>query len=116
MLIDKFMIKDTQSIEKNMVASIVGVSVSILFLLVMTVVSELVPELKVWLTNSFSHHWVGKGVLSIAVFLVFFGLDRTYKTKITEKGLVGAVNTLNILVIFSAVLILLFFIYEGLHS
>jgi len=48
------------------ISSILTISV-IVFL---TIFGELNPVFKTWLTKTFSHHWIGKSIISVLVFLV----------------------------------------------
>lgn len=45
-------------------------SLSILYTVGLTIVDELVPTVHTWLTQMFTHHWIGKSVLSVVIFLV----------------------------------------------
>ncbi len=51
-------------------ASLNAAAVTVLFVTVITVVADLQPPLKDWLKNTFSHHWVGKGIIASALFVV----------------------------------------------
>lgn len=48
----------------------ISASVTVIFIAVITIVSELEHSVKDWLAGTFSHHWVGKGILSLILFLV----------------------------------------------
>ena len=50
-------------------AAIAAMATSVM-LAVLIVSAEEVPALKDWLKATFSHHWLGKGALAIAVFTV----------------------------------------------
>ena len=56
----------TRSINAFVTSSVVA----ILFVAAATIGGELYTPLKDWLAQTFSHHWIGKGVLS---FFVLFG-------------------------------------------
>jgi len=45
-----------------------GVIAAVVFVAIATIVGELYAPLKNWLAETFSHHWIGKGVLSLAIF------------------------------------------------
>jgi hypothetical protein len=43
---------------------------AVIFITVITVVTDLYPPLKDWLKVIFTHHWIGKSVVSFVIFLV----------------------------------------------
>lgn len=43
---------------------------TVIFIAALTIAAELFAPLKDWLKNTFSHHWVGKSILSIMVLLI----------------------------------------------
>jgi MFS family permease len=51
---------------------------SMVVVTILTIGAELNADLKGWLKGTFSHHWIGKGVLAILTFLVVVGV--TYWT------------------------------------
>ena len=62
-------------------AFIIGAIGAVVFVAIATVGGELYSPFKDWLKESFWHHWVGKGILSVYLFLAigavlsFFRLD-----------------------------------------
>jgi hypothetical protein len=42
---------------------------TVIFIAIATVLSELYHPFKSWLAETFTHHWIGKGVLAVIVFL-----------------------------------------------
>ena len=60
--------EDKQPILSAIIASAALTIVAVVFL---TVFGELNPEFKAWLTQTFFHHWIGKSIISVLVFLVF---------------------------------------------
>ena len=59
--------EDKQPILSAIIASAALTIVAVVFL---TVFGELNPEFKAWLTQTFFHHWIGKSIISVLVFLV----------------------------------------------
>jgi hypothetical protein len=55
---------------KFLQAAAVGSIVASLLIVTLTIVGEEWAPLKDWLKNAFTHHWLGKGALSIAVFSI----------------------------------------------
>lgn len=65
----------------------ISASVTVIFIVIITIVSELVRPVKDWLAGTFSHHWVGKGILSLILFLVLgFILFWVIRTSNEEKA------------------------------
>lgn len=56
---------------------------TIIVIFLMTVFSDKNPGFKAWLTSMFSHHWIGKSVLSVVVFVILFLLFYIIKPKIS---------------------------------
>ncbi len=87
--------------------------VTILYIPLVTIVSELVAPLKNFFKTYFWHHWLGKGVVLIllyAALLLVFG--KTKETESDEKY-VSAILGLSFL---SALAIFVFFVVEyGKH-
>ena len=48
----------------------IAAMVTSIMLAVLIVSAEEIPTLKNWLKATFTHHWLGKGALAIAVFIV----------------------------------------------
>jgi len=48
----------------------IGGILAIVFVVAATIGAELYAPFKNWLADTFSHHWVGKGVLSTTIFFV----------------------------------------------
>jgi len=51
-------------------AIIVSAILTIAAIVFLTIFGELNPVFKAWLTKTFSHHWIGKSIISVLVFLV----------------------------------------------
>ena len=66
---------------------VIGAIVSIVFVSVVTVVADLVPPLKDWLKTTFTHHWIGKGALSVGLFIVTAFVLARVPMRATEKSL-----------------------------
>ena len=50
-------------------AFVLSAVVTILFIVAMTMLAEIRPIIKDWLKITFSHHWTGKGILAVGLFL-----------------------------------------------
>ena len=103
--------QDKQSILSAIIVSAILTIAAIVFL---TIFGELNPVFKAWLTNTFSHHWIGKGILSLAIFGVvgFFGWFLPIEP--SEEKIRKILNLLNWLLILGTLAILGFFVWEAL--
>ncbi|TET90086.1 MAG: hypothetical protein E3J35_07635 [Methanomassiliicoccales archaeon] len=59
--------------EKMVVPAFVALSIVALSIAMMTIASELSHDFKEWLAFP-GHHWVGKGILAVVIFLVTFAV------------------------------------------
>ncbi len=60
----------TQSLSSWVRSVAIAAMVTSVMLAVLIVSAEEIPALKDWLKATFTHHWLGKGALAIAVFIV----------------------------------------------
>lgn len=90
-----------------------GAIAAVIFIASVTVIADLSPNVKSWLMNIFSHHWVGKSVLSLAIFVVMSFVF--YICPYGQSGIEKTKKLLSYLLwvsICSAIAIFLFFIWE----
>ena len=92
----------------------VGAIAAVIFITAVTIGADLYLPLKGWLKNVFSHHWVGKGILSLAIFGVvcFFGWFLPIEP--SEEKIRKILNLSNWLLILGTLAILGFFVWEAL--
>lgn len=107
-------ITESQGVGIKIIASItISATFMVVFIALITITADLIPDLKNWLKNIFSHHWIGKSVLSLAFFLIFSVIvyfcpcqkDIEKTKKLLSYLLWSSVG--------SAVIIFLFFIWEA---
>lgn len=93
-------------------ASIPSAVLAVLTVTVLTLWADLQPALKDGLKNVFSHHWVGKGIIAGAIFLIFtIGLS-FFQTD-EKKGLDGrGIWALTWVSVIGSIVMTLFFVYE----
>ena len=101
---------DKKSILSAIIISSILALADIVFL---TIFGELNQGFKSWLTGTFSHHWIGKSVISVIVFMVsvpiFYILRlRNVNTTVIIWLLVAVVNL-------SFGILLAFFLFEVNH-
>lgn len=97
--------------ENFIKSSLISATAATVIIVVLTVYADLEPSLKSWLASTFIHHWIGKGVLSIAGFLVSLVIFSFIRLKFLSLSslmwfLVVAANA-------SVGIITLFFLYEA---
>lgn len=92
---------------------IAGAIASVVFIVLITIVADLVPPLKDWLKNNFYHHWVGKGILASLIFLLTQSLMTIYtQGKNTKKNIIESLWILNLVSIFGVLILFIFYIIE----
>lgn len=97
----------------NIVNSLIlSAAITVIFITLVTIVADLQPPLKNWLKNTFTHHWVGKGILAVAIFVVATFLFSFLPFQIEENKLSKKVWALFWISILGAFVIFGFYIYE----
>lgn len=81
----------------------------IVFITVITVVVELFPDVKLLLKDTFIHHWIGKGVLAVSLFLVLAFLYNLFHCEHEHE------KTVMLLIALSIVTVLCFFVILGFY-
>lgn len=71
-------------------------------LAVVIIVAEELPHLKNWLKATFSHHWLGKGALAIALFVVV-GVASRFKRDATQLSTVIIAETIAVVAAAAAI-------------
>ena len=70
--------QDKQSILSAIILSAI---LTIVVIVLLTVCGELDAGFKGWLTKTFSHHWIGKSIISTLVFLVSVPVFYVFRLK-----------------------------------
>ncbi len=89
-------------------------SVTVLFIAVLTIWADLYAPLKDWLKTMFTHHWIGKSVLSAALFLILGGMIGLMVSKPDENKIATALWILVGASIVSTLAIWIFYLIEAL--
>lgn len=92
--------------------ALIGATVAVMFVVVITIWSELVPGLKTWLATTFTHHWVGKGVLATAMFFVT-GLIAAAGRPRSDDDHAQAAGVLYWTTVVAMIALALFYLYEA---
>ena len=97
----------------NMINSfIAGAIASSIFIAAATIGGELYKPFKDWLAGTFYHHWIGKGVLAVGIFLVIALLYGFIVKHPTEERVRKCLMILFGVLVVSSLAILLFYLYE----
>ena len=108
------MIIQEDTMKRLTCAAICGAIVSIIFTAAITIGGELYLPLKDWLKNVFSHHWLGKSVLSIAVFIVSGAVGYPFLKNTDSERLANRLWLLFWVTILATGALVGFYIYEYL--
>ena len=101
---------DIQKELKIIYAFGIGAIVAIIFVVIATILGELYKDFKDLLAVLFGHHWIGKSVIAMALFLAFSFLALLFPLKPTEKCLSRLFFILSFAIILGSVIIAGFFI------
>lgn len=91
---------------------IAGAIVASAFIAGATIGGELYKPFKDWLAGTFYHHWVGKGVLAVLIFLAVAFVHGFIVKHPTEERVRKSLLVLFGVLVLSSLSILLFFLYE----
>jgi len=86
----------------------------VIFIPAVTVAAELIPPLKEWLKNTFSHHWIGKSIISLILFVAFGVLTFAIPYKTNLERINRLILILITLTFLATLTIFGFFSYEAL--
>ncbi len=92
----------------------IGAIAAVIFIIAVTIGADLYLPLKSWLKNIFSHHWIGKSVLAVVVFLLSVVLSWPFSKRADDEKIRKILVLLNWLLIAGFLAIFGFFIYEAL--
>lgn len=68
-----------------------GAILAITFIAFATIGAELYIPFKNWLAATFSHHWIGKGVLAMLIFLVVSTVSSKHENSIADVARLTAI-------------------------
>ena len=100
--------RDKQSILS---AIIISAILTIVVIVILTVCGELDAGFKGWLTQTFSHHWIGKSIISVLVFLV--SVPVFYVLRLKKISIVFLIWLLVAVANLSFGVLLVFFFFEA---
>lgn len=91
---------------------IISAAVAVIFVAFITIISELLPDIKSFLKNNFTHHWAGKSVLSLIIFIAASLIFLIIPAKTDIKKICADIKILIFSMAAGSLAILLFFVYE----
>jgi hypothetical protein len=104
---------ENENLKFNIVyAAAIGTITAVIFITIITIAADLYLPLKNWLADTFYHHWIAKGVLSIIIFLIAGFLLWILPIRADEEKIGRLLKILSWLLIVGALAIFLFFVYE----
>lgn len=98
---------------KKLHAFILSAIITIIFLTVIIITADLYLPLKDFLKSAFYHHWIGKGILGVALFLISSFLINLIPYNIGEQKESKSLLALFFTAILSFLALTLFFLYEA---
>ncbi len=99
--------------SKHSLSAIIAGIVSIIFVTAITVAADLVPSLKDWLRITFSHHWLGKSILTSGIFVLIYFLVYAFAEDPDEqKSIAPYIKLISFFAVLGTLAIFLFFVYE----
>ena len=99
---------------KLVFSSIISAFVAVVFVAAITVWAELSAPLKDWLKDLTGHHWVSKGVLMLAIYVLSFIIVYLFSKSTNINSVNQALKGLNWIVILGVVVIWGFFVWHYL--
>jgi len=97
----------------NIISSVfISTAIVSVFIAFATIFAELFHPFKDWLKETFYHHWVGKGVLSIVLFFILL-IPLTYMRKSPSRDYCFYIMAAFWIVLLSMLSIALFYLYEA---
>ena len=91
---------------------IIGAISAVIFITLLTIIGELFPPLKTLLKDAHHHHWVGKGIWATILFVIVASVYYFIKKIDTSDSTTRFMRALAWTLIFSALTLFLFFVYE----
>lgn len=98
---------------KKSYAAVKAAAATVIFTTLITVLGDLYLPLKDWLKAVFTHHWIGKGVLAVVLWVLFFAVLSSAKNDLAEDKLPEALNRLSVAAVFGTLVLFAFFVYEA---
>ena len=101
--------------RNSIISSCLSAIAAIVTIVAITITGELYAPLKDWLKTTFTHHWLGKSIISIAVFAVVFFVSRLSIAVEDESENIGSfISALSVFAILGTHALVGFYLYEYL--
>ena len=91
----------------------ISAAITALFIVGITIGAEIIPSLKSWIATTFYHHWVGKGILSVILFVVVAVITFVFSNATDDRSAHRALMALFWAVLFGMIVLGAFFFYES---
>lgn len=100
--------------ELKVIHSIICASIAaVIFIIAITIIADLYLPIKDWLKDIFTHHWIGKSILSLVIFIIFGIISFFLPIKTNEEKISKLLKILFWILIIGTLAIFMFFIYEA---
>ncbi len=100
--------------QNTIIASCIGAIAAIILTVAITIGGELYAPLKDWLKTTFTHHWLGKSVISVAVFAVILFITKFLPVPESEERIARLISILALVAILGTFSLIGFYTYEYL--
>ena len=98
----------------RLISSVISSSIlTIVFVTAVTIGGELYAPLKNWLASTFTHHWLGKSVLTAGLFVVVTSILAVIPRETSTTFSLGRrIQRLNLITVVATLVLIGFFIYH----
>lgn len=96
-------------------STICGAITAVIFIIAITIAADIYLSLKDLLKSVFSHHWIGKSILSVAVFIIVGAISFLLPIQANEEKISRLLRALSFLLIIGILAIFSFFVYETIR-
>lgn len=99
--------------NENIVKSVMlGAFMVVMYVVIATIVGELYKPYKNFLTDLHYHHWVGKGVWAIVIFIIVFAVSYLTTKNKNNINSTKMISALSYMLGVGTIILTLFFTYE----
>lgn len=94
---------------KSQVSLLFGAALAMLTITGLTILDEELPLIHTWLTQTFTHHWLGKSVLAVLVFALASVIIRLLPIQPNIKTVGMSFTALNVVTLLCLLALMAFF-------
>lgn len=105
-----------QSPLKSFSSLWIGIIASTVVTTVITIWAELVPALKTWLGSTFLHHWVGKSIIGLSLFVIIVLIGLVRKKEASAESQAHLIRLTTWVVILSSVVLFGYYLWHTIET